>query len=341
MDSMERIFAAVQYHDLDRIPFILNLTHHGAKILNLSIKEYYSKSEYMIKGQKRLWKRYKDDAVIGISYFASEFKAWGGEVKFFSDGPPNSMRPFLSNLDSIFSIEPPQIDEIPEFNETLKTIQGLHEYFGDSVPVIGGILSPFSFPIMQMGFNKYIELLYQDPSIFDELMKKNILYSTNWANRQIEAGATMIIYFDPMSSPFIIPKSKFVETGYQIAKKILPKIKAPIIYHFASSRCQELLSELLQLPISGIGISNQDNIKDSLKIVDKKVALIGNLSGINLVHTSPEQIIEELKTLLSLISPGKGFIVSDHHGEIPYFVSDEILTTISHFFHHSAKYPLK
>ncbi|MCF2139972.1 MAG: uroporphyrinogen decarboxylase family protein [Candidatus Lokiarchaeota archaeon] len=337
---MERIFAAVQCHDLDRIPFILNLTHHGAKILNLSIKEYYSKSEYMIEGQKRLWKQYRDDAVIGISYFAAEFKAWGGKIKFFSDGPPNSMRPILSNPNSIISIEPPQIDEIPEFIETLKTIKGLHEYFGDSVPVVGGILSPFSFPIMRMGFNKYIELLYQDLSTFEDLMKKNIKYAIDWANRQIEAGATMIIYFDPMSSPFIIPKSKFIETGYQIAKEILPKIKAPIVYHFASSRCQEVLPELLQLPISGVGISKQDKIKESLKIVDKKVALVGNLSGIHLVHATPAQVIKELKALMSLISPGKGFIVSDHHGEIPYFVSDEILSTISHFFHHSAKYPL-
>ncbi|MHA1887226.1 MAG: uroporphyrinogen decarboxylase family protein [Promethearchaeota archaeon] len=333
MNSMERIFAAVQWQEVDRLPFILNLTHHGAKVLNLSIREYYSKAEYMVEGQIKLWKKYQDDVVIGISYFASEFKAWGGDVKFFLDGPPNSMRPNLTTPEAIFAAKPPQIDDIPEFTETLKTIRHLKEYFGDKVPIIGGIISPFSFPIMQMGFNKYIELLYQDRNTFNELMKKNMEHAVNWANRQLEAGATMIVYFDPMGSAEMIPPSLYLETGYQIAKRTVAQIKGPVVYHFASSSSQKNLPKLIELPIKGTSISNKDNITECLKIMDKKAALLGNLSGIQLIHTTPNQVIDKLKKIVNNVTPKTGFIVSDHHGEIPYFVSDEILTIISQFFH--------
>lgn len=332
MNSMERILAAVQWQEVDRLPFILNLTHHGAKILHQSIREYYSKAENMVKGQIQLQNKYQDDAVVGISYFALEFKAWGGEVKFFEDGPPNSMKPIFSSGEDIYKAEIPRIEDVPEFLETIKTMNKLKDHFGDKVPIVGGILSPFSFPIMQMGFNKYIELIYQDLDTFRELMRKNSEFAVNWANTQLDAGATFIVYFDPMASPEIIPLNIYKDTGLQIAREIIPRIKGPVVYHFASSSCQKIINKVTSLPVAAVGISNKDNISECFAKSSKKKALMGNLSGIQLAHSTPNQVIDQLKQLVAKIPTKTGFIVSDHHGEIPYYVSDEILTTISQFF---------
>ena len=88
LNSMERILNTLSHKEVDRIPFILTLTHHGAKELGMSIQEYYKTPENVIKGQKILQEKYQHDAVIGANYFAFEIEPWGGEVIFFPTMKP-------------------------------------------------------------------------------------------------------------------------------------------------------------------------------------------------------------------------------------------------------------
>ena len=89
------------------------------------------------------------------------------------------------------------------------TLRGLKQRVGDSVPIIGVAISPFSLPVMQMGFDRYIELIYEQPGRFERLMQANIEFCVNWSNAQLAAGATAICYFDPVSSTTSIPRAPF------------------------------------------------------------------------------------------------------------------------------------
>ena len=43
----------------------------------------------------------------------------------------------------------------------------------DYILDVRGAISPFSLPVMQMGFDAYIELLYEQPQRFERLMQVN------------------------------------------------------------------------------------------------------------------------------------------------------------------------
>ncbi|MDA3929283.1 MAG: hypothetical protein PF541_10015 [Prolixibacteraceae bacterium] len=58
---MERVLTTLSHNEPDRVPQFLLLTMHGAKELGLTIKEYFSKAEYVIEGQTRLQKKYNND----------------------------------------------------------------------------------------------------------------------------------------------------------------------------------------------------------------------------------------------------------------------------------------
>ncbi len=52
MTSMNRVLTAIGQKEPDRVPLFLMLTMHGAKELDMSIKDYFSKSENVYKRAK-------------------------------------------------------------------------------------------------------------------------------------------------------------------------------------------------------------------------------------------------------------------------------------------------
>lgn len=340
MNSMQRVLTTLGFQEPDRVPFFLFLSLHGARELGISLKEYFSQAENVFEGQMILREKYRDDCVSNFYYGPSEIEAWGGEVLYREDGPPNSGRPFIQNYSDIDNLQVPEINEIPVLQRVLKTTKLLFNEVQDTVPIIGVVMSPFSLPVMQMGFDKYIELIYRDEMRFRKLMEVNTRFCINWANAQLATGATAICYFDPVSSPTIIPKELYLKTGYAIAKNTISQINGPTATHLASGISLPIAEEL---PITGtaiIGVSSQEDLTELKSSFKNKLTVIGNLNGIEMRHWTEQETRNNVIEAIRKGAPGGGFILSDNHGEIPWQVSDDTLMTISKTVHEHGFYPI-
>ncbi|MBD3197765.1 MAG: methylcobamide--CoM methyltransferase MtbA [Candidatus Lokiarchaeota archaeon] len=340
MNSIERVLTSMDHDEPDRVPFSLALMLHGAKLLNISMKEYFSDAENVVKAQIHLWKKYGHDILTGYFYGPIEFEAFGGGVIYFDDGPPNSGTPIIKEYEDINQLKIPEIYESERLNEVLKATRLLVTKTNKEVPILGVVISPFSLPVMQMGFGKYIELLYEQPKLFEDLMRKNQAFCIEWANAQIEAGAAAIAYYDPVSSPTIIPRELYLETGWKIAKHTLEKINAATVTHFASARTEGMIEDLIKTGTKGIGVSFHDDLKKVKEKSKGKLVVVGNLNGIDMPNWSTEQAEAYVKTTISRAARGGGFILNDNHGEIPYQVPERVLMAISDAIKKWGKYPL-
>jgi len=340
MSPMQRVFTTLGHKEPDRVPLFLLLTTHGAKETGLSIKNYFSKAENVVEGQLRMREKYNHDCLLGFFYAAAEIQAWKGEVIFKEDGPPNSGEPFIKSLKQIKKLKPPVIAESPVLQEVLKTIRMLNEKSAGTVPVLGVVVSPFSVPVMQVGFETYLEMIYNEPQFFNLLMEVNEAFCAEWANAQLEAGATAICYFDPVSSPTIIPREIYRQTGHRVAKKTISRINGPTATHMASGRALPIIDDLAETGTGAVGISADENLRDVKQACRNKLAVIGNLNGLEMIHWNREDAKEAVINALTSAAPGGGFIISDNHGEIPYQVPDEVLLTIADTVHSFGTYPL-
>lgn len=341
MTSMQRVLTALSHQQADRLPFFLLVTMHGAKELGLSIKEYFSKAENVVEGQLRLHKKYRHDCLYSFFYAPLEIEAWGGEVLYCDDGPPNTATPFLKSFTDIKNIEPPsRLADIPATRKVLQATTLLKERVGDTVPIIGVVMSPFSLPVMQMGFERYIELMYEQPDLFARLMRVNEEFCVDWANAQLAAGATAICYFDPVSSPTIIGKEMYLKTGFAVAQRTLSRIKGPTATHMASGRCLPIVNELSETGTAVVGVSALEDLAELKRACKSKLTLLGNLNGIEMRLWSAAKAEEEVKKAIAQAASGGGFILSDNHGEIPWQVPDDVLLAISEAVHKWGQYPL-
>ena len=340
MNSMQRTLTTLGQQEPDRVPLFLLTTLHGAKELGLTIEEYFSKAEYVVEGQMRLLQKYRRDCLYPFFYAPIETEAWGGEVIYLPDGPPNTGQPVFRTAEAIDSIEPPKVMESACLKRVLETTQQLKARVGDTVPIIGVAISPFSLPVMQMGFDHYIELIYEQPERFQRLMEANIAFSVEWANAQLEAGATAICYFDPVSSTTNIPRELYLETGQQVAKKAIAHMKGPTATHLASGRSLPIIADIADTGTAVVGVSALEDLSELKAAANKRVSLLGNLNGIEMRRWTAEQAEAEVKKAIAKAGPGGGFILGDNHGEIPWQVPDEVLLTIADAVERWGNYPL-
>jgi len=337
---MQRVLTTLSHKEPDRVPLFLLLSMHGAKELGISIKEYFSKSENVVEGQLRLREKYNNDCLYVFFYAALEIEAFGGNVVFRDDGPPNSGQPLIEEVEDIKKIKAPKVNDAKVLHKVLRTIESLKEHAKDDVPIIGTVMSPFSLPVMQLGFDKYFELMYFKKDLFEKLMRINEDFCVEWANAQLQAGATAICYYDPVSSGTIISKEKYLETGFKIATRTIARIKGPTGTHFASGKCLAISDLVARTGTAMIGISCTEDIAALKHACKNKLTLLGNLNGIEMRRWSPEQTKIIVRDIIRDAAPGGGFILSDNHGEIPFQVPDEVLLAISEAVLEYGRYPI-
>ena len=340
MTSLERVLTTLGHREPDRVPLFLLLTMHGAQELGLSIETYFSRPESVVEGQLRLRRKYRNDCFYTFFYASVETEAWGGDVLYTDDGPPNAGRPVIRAAEQIRTLEPPRVADAPCLVKVLEATSGLKAAGGGETSIIGVVMSPFSVPVMQMGFEPYLNLMFEQPELFEHLMRLNESFCIEWANAQLAAGATAICYFDPVSSSTIVSPEHFRRTGFQVAKRTLAGIKGPVAMHFASGRCMPIMDDLPDTGAAVVGVSMLDDLAALKQRAAGKMSLLGNLNGVEMRRWTAAQAEEQVRAAIGAAGHGGGFILSDNHGEIPYQVREDTLLAISEAVHRWGTYPL-
>jgi len=340
MTSMQRVLTTLGHQEPDRVPLFLLPVMQGARELGLSIQEYFTRPEQVAEGQLRLRARYRHDCLYSFYYAAIETEAWGGTAIFREDGPPNAGAPVIRRPEEIDHLRPPEVEDSPSLLKVLETTRLLAEEANGEVPIIGVVMSPFSLPVIQMGFEAYLVLMHEQPERFEQLMRLNEEFCVAWGNAQVAAGANAICYFDPVSSPTIIPRERFLATGFEIARRTLGRLQAPSAMHFASGRALPIVDLLPATGAAAIGVSHHEDLGALKQACRGRLSLLGNLNGIAMRHWTPEHAEAEVKAAIAAAGPGGGFLIGDNHGEIPWQVPDPVLLAITAAVERWGRYPL-
>ncbi|WMW21126.1 uroporphyrinogen decarboxylase family protein [Methanolobus mangrovi] len=338
MTPMERVLTTLSHEEPDRVPLFLLLTTQGAKEFNVSIEEYFSNPEMVAQGQIKMQHKYGHDCYYPFYYASLEMEAWGSNSIFYPDGPPNSGRPILRDFQDIVSLEAPDVFESLQLQKVLKTTEIIKEHAGEDIPIIGVVMSPFSLPTMQMGFGNYLDLIYEQPDIFNELMRINEQFCIQWANAQIESGATAICYFDPVSSSTIIPPELYRDTGFKVAKRTIFRINGPTATHMASGRCLPIINDIAETGTAVICTSVLEDLAEMKAVCKGKMTVLGNLNGLEMRHWTRQETEDHVKDAIQKAATGGGYIISDNHGEIPYPVPSEVLKSVSEYVEKWGRY---
>lgn len=341
MTSTERLLTTLGGGIPDRVPYFLPVTMHGALELGVPLDEYYRSGALVAEGQLRLRAKYRDDVLYPFFYGAIELEAFGGEVQFYPDGPPNAVGPLLSTPAGIRGLEAPDVRHSEVLRAPLEALRIVSSEVAGTALTVGVIMSPFSMPVMQLGFAEYLQLLHEDPALARHLVTINEGFAIDWANAQLAAGADAIGYFDPVASPTVLPHDLFRSSGLPVMRRCLAAINGPCAGLLASGLSLPLVDDLAAAAAVIVGASSDEDLRQVKTAAAGRLTVMGNLNGIEMRRWTPDQAHRITRDTIRQGAPGGGFILSDTHGEIPIQVPEDVLLAISDAVAEYGHYPVQ
>lgn len=340
MTSFQRVLTTLSLTEPDRVPLFLPLTAQGATEMCVPLRDYFHAPDLIAEAQLRFRERYHNDFLSGFTYAAAEYEAFGGDALFYDHAPPNAGKPLLHKPEDFSRLMAPKIEDCSGLCRTLEIQAYLHRAAAGCVPVVGVVMSPFSLPVMQLGFPEYLRLLMEEPTLLTPLFEINEEFCVSWANAQLAAGADALVYYDPVGSCTIIEPAHYRRLCAPVAKRVLAQIKGPVVTHFASGRSLAILSDVADTGASGVAVSCDEDLATLKAAIGHRLPILGNLNGLAMRHWNAEETERQVKNAIAAAGIGGGFILTDHHGEIPFDVPERVLLWIAESVEQWGRYPL-
>jgi uroporphyrinogen-III decarboxylase len=329
--GVERLTAAVTGKPADRIPVFCNMFDQGARELNMPLKDYYSKGEYVAEAQLWMRDRFGYDNVWSVFYAGKEAELFGSHaMRFAPDGPPN-VEDFVIQSDADISrIEvPTNILNHPGFREQRSCMEILTREAKGKHVICAYVTGTMSLPPLLMGMDKWMELLFLgDPGLREEMLAKSHDFLVQEALAYRELGADLIVYTNPLGSTDFVPMKYFLEHSLPWIEKDMQAIGTEgVVYYGGGARIDSIIEPTRER--TGIGIwylSPLDDLAEAKHIVGTTGLTCGSINDIKLMGWSKYEIRQEVKRLLAEGMPGGPYLFGT--GMVPYNVPDESITVM-------------
>ena len=326
MNGWERVQAVSVGKIPDRIPVFCNLLDQGAKELGMSIQKYYQSGENVATAQLRMRKKFGYDNLWGLFYVGKEAEILGcRHIVYAEDGPPNVGELVIKTPDDIHRLQIPEdVFSHPAFAPTRECLQILSRESAGQWPICYYVNSSLTLPSILMGTEKWLELLLWGPApLRDELLAKCSLFVQRHIRACRLAGAEMIIYSAPFSTPGMLPEALCREFGYPwLEKDLAPTGTQDVVLYGGGMPIGPILPALLErLSFAACYLSPLDDIIACKKVIAGRCLCGGIINDLRLLSWSPEEVRAEVKRILELGLPGGGFFFGTL--VMPYGIPEE------------------
>jgi len=208
----------------------------------------------------------------------------------------------------------------------------LRDRWGDNVVISKSVAAPFTGLTLLHGIAPVMLLVYENPDLLRKTMAFTESLSIEFSRALIEAGTDIIWLGDCCASSRFLSFDLFREFAYEPAKRVISAIHKAggmVIYH-AAENMLPFLEEMSGMGADVLSVESGIDLEIVKQTVGKRVALSGNLDGINLIwHGRPDEIKREVRRLVVRVASQGGVIVNTGEG-IPKQTSLENLDTMFH-----------
>jgi len=193
---------------------------------------------------------------------------------------------------------------------------------------------------MQVGLGRWFEILQEAPALADHLLEVNEAFCAAWANALVEAGASAVGLAEPLASPWLYPRASYLARGLPALRRTIAAIHGPVLVSTASAPCAEVAVELVEAGAVGVVVSEDDDLAKVKGLLRGRATVMGNLPGVRMRTWTAADAERAVRAAISAAGPGGGFVLTEHHGEVPFQVPLRVLEAVADAVRRWGRYPL-
>lgn len=325
--SVQRVVATLAYQQTDVPPMALSLALQTARVAGRPVPELLLDPAAFAAAQLQLHARWQHDIALSMRYAACEAEAFGAEIHFFADGPPNVGAPILRGPEGIAQLVPPDPRRSAPLRGTLEVIERMKAGLDGRALVAGVAVGPVSGPVMLLGMERWLELLLMEPDTAERLVAIYRAFALDWARAQLDHGADLVVWFEPLASSTLLPAAA-VQRFVVPALRGVCGLGAPVVLHLASAPALSVLEAAVAAGVAVLSIGAGDDPAALCTAAHGRIALVGQLDGVSMPRWTPARTGAAVAEARQRFGAAGGLVLSDVHGEIPYQVDPSTIDAL-------------
>jgi uroporphyrinogen decarboxylase len=288
------------------------------------LKDYYNNVEIKLAAQLTPLELFDDTLILpGVwpDYgVALEASAFGCEVKFFENDPPQAL-PFMkdySEINSLKIINPKKDGLMPRALEEYKFIlKNIPSKFIKKIDYLDGCVvtaGPLEVSSMIMGHELFYLGFYNAPYLIKKLLDIVTEGICKWLNELKLVSGRIKIYSMIEHLPGQISREHFIEYGYPYIKQIFDESNANIkLYHNEDNinHINDYISKL-GIDIFHFGDIGGLSIKELISKIGDSIVVMGNVSPLEVLLKGNKEDVR--KASLQCIREGKNRLLLSSGG---------------------------
>lgn len=329
MNAWQRVMQTLQKAPVDRVPVFAVLGSYGGKLAGIDLKTLYSDAAAWVTGQQKAQDRFGFDLVLSVFDYSTIAEAFGSQVAWFDDQPPNMKRPAVQTAAEALCLALPDPEKSSRLPFVLEATRRLAAQYQGTVPVFGILPGPGILPSLLIGLENWIETVLFDQPTALKLLEHTGRFYVNWGNALLQAGADCLVVTEGMAAAEIAPRSLFADLFLPHLQQTFNVINGPKVLHQTGGRINPVLDLLPGLPgLAGVAIGSKDDLTEARQLLGPDLTIIGNLDNLSIPTTSPEKLYQISRACLRTAAPCGPFILSTSGADVPLASSAQQLEAL-------------
>lgn len=318
MNAYERVMNTLQGKPADRVPVIAVLGAYGGKLTGTDLRTLYTNAAAYVAGQCALQDTFGFDLVLAPFNYSAIAEAFGGEVAWFTDQPPNLKRPAVGDAAAALELalpDPRHTGLLPMMLDATCQLAGIYQ---DRVPVFAAVPGPSALCALAMGLEAWLETLLFDEAGARGLLEHMAAFFVDWSNALLEAGADALIFTEVMVAAEVAPRSLFAERILPHLHTVFAQVRGPLVFHNSGGSINQNLDLLPGLPgLAGVGVGVKDDLAAARRLIGPELLLLGNLDNLRFPKASAAEIRQQSLACLQAAAPAGRYILANSSADIP------------------------
>jgi len=281
----------------------------GMEIIGATVKEVVTDPKKQMDAITALHARFHTQMMLTAMDLSAEAELFGCQIRMSDDEIPTVVGRALTS-EKLIDALPLPVAGNGRTAVHLQTAQKLVA-LETGVPVLGGLIGPFSLASRLYGVRETLELSVTNPGLLETLLEKVTEFLIHYVTAFRNLGADGVIMAEP-SAGLLSPRG-LGRFSSMYVKKIVEATQSQqftLVLHNCGAKIIHLPS-LLEAGAEIYHFGAQMDMAMALEKVDNQVILSGNLDPVRVFYDgNPAQVAAETQNLLKSTSGFRNFILS-------------------------------